>query len=33
MAVSVTRAIAHDWDEERRRERALRRRMQEMLKS
>ena len=33
MAISVTRAIAHDWDEERRRERALRRRMQEMLKS
>lgn len=33
MAISVTRAIAHDWDEDRRRERALRRRMQEMLKS
>lgn len=32
MAVSVTRAIAHDWDEERRRERALRRRMRELLK-
>lgn len=32
MAVSVTRAIAHDWEEERRRERALRRRMRELLK-
>ena len=32
MAVAVTRAIAHDWDEERRRERALRRKMRELAK-
>lgn len=32
MAVSVTRAIVHDWEEERRREQALRRRMRDLLK-
>jgi glycine betaine transporter len=32
MAVSVVRAIAHDWREERRREQALRRRMRELVK-
>jgi len=33
MAISVTRAIIHDWDEERRRERELRRKMRELVKS
>jgi glycine betaine transporter len=32
MAVSVTRAIHHDWQEERRRERELRRKMQALVK-
>lgn len=32
MAISVVRAIAHDWREERRREQALRRRMRELVK-
>lgn len=32
MAVSVTRAIVHDWEGERRREQALRRRMRDLLK-
>lgn len=32
MAISVTWAIRHDWDEEQKRERALRRRMREMVR-
>lgn len=32
MAISVTRAIPHDWEEDRARERALRRRMRDLLK-
>lgn len=32
MAISVVRAIAHDWEEERRRDRALRRQMRELVR-
>ena len=32
MAISVTLAIRHDWEEEQKRERALRRRMREMVR-